>query len=215
MTDHRPPPPEPEGCLTLSCVSRYKGGTLLAEDVHELAAHRQRLAARDPYRPEECHHCHGRVLHVHDYPERKPRGEPGLPPAIRVVRYICAECRATWRILPAFLARHLWRAWRTVERTVGASPVPRLDPSPAPKPIPKRTAGRWRARLASAARQLVVLLATSGGVLLEEIAKDTGVEGTRRELVDVHAQKAATPPGRRLADLAALVHRLRRGLRLV
>ncbi|HKO07449.1 MAG TPA: DUF6431 domain-containing protein, partial [Alphaproteobacteria bacterium] len=213
MTDHRPPPPEPEGCLTYSRASRYKGGTLIAEDVHDLETHRRRIADPDGYRLAECPRCGGRVLHVHDYPRRKPRGEPGLPREIPVVRYICTEpdCEATWRILPALLARHLWRVWSTIEQTV-STPSP---PKPCAMPVPEQTARRWRARLASAARQIVVLLATSGGVLLEAIAKRVGLESARVELVDVHAQMAGAPPGRRLADLAALVHRLERGIRLM
>lgn len=213
MTDHRPPPPEPEDCLTQSRASRYKGGTLIVEDVRDLATHERRLAEPDGYRHDHCPCCGGRVLHVHDHPRRKPSGEPGMPLEITLARYICAdpECRATWRMLPAFLARHLWRMWPTVERTVKA----RAPPPPAPAPIPRRTARRWRERLASAARQLVVLLATSGGVLLEAIAKEVGLVATRSELVDVHARMAATPPERRLADLAALVHRLERGIRLM
>jgi hypothetical protein len=212
MTDHRPPPPEPARCLTLSRVSRYKGGTLIAEEVHDLAEHRRRIADPDGYRPCECPRCRGRVLHVHDRPQRTPRGEPGLPPVIPILRYICAAdtCGATWRIVPAFLARHLWRVWLTLERTVKP-----CAPPPASKPIPQRTVQRWRERAASAARQLVVLLATSGGALLEAIAKGAGLESTRMELVDVHEQMARRPPGRRLADLAALVHRLERGIRLM
>ncbi len=213
MTDHRPPPPEPEDCLIRSRASRYKGGTLIAEDVHDLATHRQRVADPDGYRPCECPRCRGRVLHVHDYPQRTPYGEPGLPPVIIIVRYICADasCEATWRILPAFLARNLWRVWPTVERTVRT----RAPPPPAPAPVPRRTARRWRERLASAVKQLVLLLATSSGVLLEAIAKRTGLAATRLALVDVHAQMAMPPPGRHLADLAALVHRLERGIRLM
>jgi hypothetical protein len=213
MTDHRPPPPGPEDCLTRSRASSCKGGTLIAEDVRDLPTHRRRLAHPDGYRPDHCLRCGGRVLHVHDYPRRKPLGEPGMPPEIPIVRHICADpaCAATWRILPAFLARHLWRTWATVERTVTEQELPEV---PAVR-IPKQTAQRWRARLASMAIQLVVLLATSGGVLLEAIAKRVGLDATRSELVDVHARLTEAPPGRRLADLAAVVHRLERGIRLM
>jgi len=212
MTDHRPPPPEPEDCLTRSRASRYKGGTLIAEDVHDLDTHRRRLAAGG-YLFEQCPRCGCRVLHVHDYPRRKPRGEPGMPLEIPVVRYICTEpeCEATWRILPALFARHLWWVWRTVERTVSSS----SPPKPGAAPVPEQTTRRWRARLASAARQIVVLLATSGGGVLEAIAKRVGLESARSELIDVHAQVVVVPPERRLADLAALVHRLERGIRLM
>jgi type IV pilus biogenesis protein CpaD/CtpE len=44
---------------------------------------------------------------------------------IDIVRYVCAspECRATWRVLPAFVARHLWRRWPTVARTIAGDPA--------------------------------------------------------------------------------------------
>jgi hypothetical protein len=216
MTDHRPPPPEPEDCLTQSRASRYKGGTLIAEDVRDLSTHRRRLADPDGYRLAWCPRCGGSVLHRHDYPRRKPIDAPGMPPEIRILRHICAapECRATWRILPAFLPRHLWRVWGTIERTVSEDEPQAVAPV-ASRRIPEQTAQRWRARLASIASQLVVLLASSGGVLLEAIAKGVGLVATRAALVAVHSQMAEAPPGRRLADLAAVVHRLERGLRLM
>jgi hypothetical protein len=210
MSHQRLPPPEPEDCLIHSRVSRYRGGTLIAEDVQDLATHRRRLADPDGYRPERCPRCGCDVLHVHDYPRRSPRGEADRS-EIRVVRHICAECGATWRILPAFLARCLARLWRTVERTVSVD-VPAKRDAPS---IPKRTAQRWRARLSSAAKQLVVLLATTSSVPLEAIAKAVGLDATRWALVDAHAGAAASPIGHRLAPLAALVHRLERGLRLM
>jgi hypothetical protein len=213
MTDHRPSPPEPEECLICSRVSRYKGGTLIAEDVHDDASHQERLASGG-YVPGWCPRCEFAVLHVHDYVERRPLGESDLPRVIRVVRYICASpaCKATWRILPAFLPRHLWHRWRSVERTLLAPTPP---PRPSEKVIPKRTVARWHERLASAARQLVLLLAACCGSLLETIAKRTGLDATRYELVDAHTRQAGTPPGRRLGDLGALVHRLERGIRLM
>lgn len=87
---------------------------------------RRRLSDPDGYRPEICAKCDWDVLHVHDHPTRKPPeyGE------ISIVRHRCVnpKCGATWRILPAFLARHLHRAWRTIERTVDEDkPVQALD----------------------------------------------------------------------------------------
>jgi hypothetical protein len=63
-----------------------------------------------------------------------------MPPVVRVAQYLCAadECSATWRILPMFLARHLWRAWKTVERVA----LPGEVPSAAP-PVPERTPFPW------------------------------------------------------------------------
>jgi hypothetical protein len=211
MTGRRAPHPG-------SRASSAKGGTLIAERVHDAATHERLLTDPDGYRPDLCLHCDGDVLHAHDYVERRPRGAPDDAAEIRIRRYICAnkECQATWRILPAFLSRHLWRVWPTVEQVVLPAPPPAVS-APPPAPIPKRTAQRWRERLASQAKQLVVLLAVSGGAVLEAIAKHAGLLATRAELVDVHARMTETPlaPGRRLADLAAIVHRLERGLRLM
>jgi hypothetical protein len=193
-------------------VSSFKGGTLIAEDVRDLEAHLRRLCDPDGYRPERCPRCGHDVLHVHSYPERHPRGEPGMPPVVRVVQYICAaeECSATWRILPMFLARHLWRVWKTVERVV----LPEEVTSAAP-PVPERTRCRWSARLAAAARVLVVLFAASGGFVLESVAAQVGLDASRAELVHVYAEQVDVARGAQLAAVAALAHRLERGIRLM
>lgn len=208
------PPPDPEDCLVTSRVSRFKGGTLIDEAVRDLEAHERRICDPDGYRPVRCPRCGHDVLHVHGYPERHPRGEPDMPPVVQIIQYICAEvtCGATWRILPRFLARHLWRVWSTVERVVRPddAPIPRNAP-----PIPARTDRRWRSRLATAARVLVVLLAASGGLALGAIAARVGLDGTRADLVDVHADLAHVTPGARLATVAAITHRLERGIRLL
>jgi hypothetical protein len=116
MSQERLPAPQPEECLILSRKSRYKGGTMVAEDVWTLEEHERRVADPDGYRPEVCARCEGRALHVHDYLERKPLGRAKFY-VLTVVRFICAEgrCGATWRVLPAFAARHLWWTWRAVE----------------------------------------------------------------------------------------------------
>src|SRR3989304_4327964 len=42
-----------------------------------------------------------------------------------VVRHAGVGCAGIWQILPAFIARHLWRTWRVVEHTLtGAGPAP-------------------------------------------------------------------------------------------
>jgi hypothetical protein len=207
-------PPDPEDCLVTSRMSRFKGGTLIDEDVRDLEAHERRICDPDGYRPERCPRCGHDVLHVHGYPERHPRGEPGMPPVVLIIQYICAAvaCAATWRILPRFLARHLWRTWATVERVVRADDAAR--PRDAP-PIPERTQRRWRSRIGTLARVLVVLLAASGGGALEAIAARVGLDGTRADLVNVHAELAQVPPGARVATVAAIAHRLERGIRLL
>jgi len=210
------PPPEPESCLVASRVSSFKGGTLIAEDVRDLDAHQRRICDPDGYRPDRCPRCGHDVLHVHCYPERHPRGEPGMPAVVRVAQYQCAqaECSATWRILPMFLARHLWRVWKTVERVAlpGGGGVP--PPSVAP-PVSERTRIRWHARLAAAARVLVVLFAASGGFVLEAVAAKVGLDASRAALVHVYAEQTDVPCGARLAAVAALTHRLERGIRLM
>lgn len=207
MNHQRLPPPEPARCLILSRVSRYKGGTLITEDVVDLDTHKRRLADPDGYRPETCAKCGWNVLHVHDRPKRKPPeyGE------ISIVRHRCAnpKCGATWRILPAFLARHVHRVWRTIERAVDN------DKPLEASNIPATTVRRWRKRMASSARQIVVLVATNGGALLEAIAKAAGLDSTRTEFVDAYVDHVKPLPGRRLGEVAALVHRLERGIRLM
>lgn len=208
------PPPEPESCLVASRVSRYKGGTLIAEGVYDLDVHLHRLCTPDGYRPDRCPRCGNDVLHVHCYPERHPKGESDMPPVVRVVQYICAaaECSATWRILPMFLARHLWRVWKTVERVALPGEAPARSEAP---PIPERTEARWRARLAATARVLVVLLAASGGLVLESVAAQVGLDASRAEFVHVYAEHTDVHLGARLAAVAALAHRLERGIRLM
>jgi len=208
------PPPDPETCLVTSRVSRFKGGTLIDDDVRDLETHLSRVCDPDGYRPCRCPRCGHDVLHVHCYPERHPRGELGMPAVVRIIQYACAAtaCGATWRILPMFLARHLWRAWKTVERVVMPAGMP---PLPAAPSIPARTEQRWRARFTTAARMLVVLLAASGGAALEAIASRAGLDASRAELTAAHADVTRTAPAARLAALAELVHRLERGLRLM
>lgn len=204
-------PPEAEACLIRSRVTSYKGGTLIDGTVGDLAAHQKALCTGDGYRPARCAKCLHDVLHVHDYIERHPRGEPGLPVVI-VIRYQCAGCEATWRILPAFLARHLWRVWPTVERVVLPADTPVPPSAPA---IPERTERRFRARFASAALVLVLLLAASSKTALEAMTQSVGLGASRGGLVAVHTRATGSSPGARLAPLAALLHMLERGIRLM
>jgi ribosomal protein S27AE len=194
--------------------SSQKGGTLIAEDVTDRATHDLRLRSPDGYRPSWCPRCGHGVLHVHDYPERKLFAEPADPerPAavVRVVRHECASCGATWRTLPAFLARHLWRSWAVVEAVTVGGPPPADQPE-----VPERTQRRWAARLGSAAALLVQMLATSAQAVLEKVASAVGLLATREELVIAHEAHTGAARGWRLATLAALVHRLLPGVRLM
>ena len=124
-----------------------------------------------------------------------------------IVIFLCAECFATWRVLPAFLARCLWRSWDFVEAAL-------FDGAPARQvPVPVRTVQRWHARLAQAALAATQALATSGDTTLREIAQRLGLEAPRGALVKAYAE--ATKSSSLLAPLAALLHRLSPGLRLM
>jgi hypothetical protein len=211
MSPYRLPPPDPAGCLVLPYPSSQKGGTLIAEDVTDRETHEKRLCDPDGYRPAWCPRCGHGVLHVHEYRERVLRAEPGKPVATVVIHQCASEpCGATWRILPLFLARHLWRTWQVVEAEVLGPP--RSNDAPA---VPERTARRWRARIGSAARTAVQALATSGSAVLSKLAQSLGLDGTRKKLVLLYAAAKGVDAGLRLAEAASLLHRLCPGVRLM
>lgn len=217
MIDHRPPPPPAETCLLRAYASRgLKGGTLIAEAVTELAAHEKALS-NGSYRPARCEPC-GAAMHLHDYRLRiLAASDTGT---VTVVRFRCADrdsCGAVFLVLPAFVARHLWREWATVERTTqegeGAEGAEGKPPV-----VPARTVSRWRARLAATAAALVVAFASAsfGAAIAEEV----GLGGTRAKVVAQYAKAMAAegrPQKRGLlyACVAALVHRAAPGIRLM
>jgi len=202
-------PPLPPGCLGRPYPSTQKGGTLIAEDVTDRETHERRCADLDGYRPPACPKCACERLHIHDYRERILRGEAGSP-VIVVVRYWCPSCTAIWQVLPLFLARRLWRTWPVVEAAALGSPPP-----PSARTVPGRTVRRWLGRLATAAVLITQVLATSGDSTLAAVAAVAGFEATRAELVLVHGRESQASLGERLSSLAALLHRLAPGLRLM
>ena len=211
------PLPQPDPCLITSRKSTYKGGTLIDEAVWTLAEHNRRVASGG-YRPEACPTCGCRKVHVHDYLERHPLGL-ALVSVVRIVRFICASraCRATWRLLPAFLARHLWWGWEPIEATLlppanGPVPVPAAQPA---RPVPVRTQRRWRARLSSSARQLVALLASRGVRRVQAVAEATGLMADRWSVVAAYDRIVDVARGRALGAIAAMVDRFERGVRLM
>jgi transposase-like protein len=209
MTEDRSPPPEAEACLCRPYPSSQKGGTLICAEVDDLATH-ERWLASGRYRPSGCARC-GAFLHIHDYRRRVTRGGGGLETTTEVARFRCSRCGATWQVLPRWLARHLWRAWSTVERVVIDHEAARDSP-----PIPERTVVRWLGRLASSAALLVTVLAASGSEELGEVAKAVGREGTRSELVAEYTERiGGMRRGERLAAVAEHAHRLVRGVRLM
>ena len=209
MSQRRLPPPAPAGCLVRPYPSSQKGGTLIAEHVTDRDEHQRLLCDPNGYRPRECFRCHHPVLHVHDHLERVLRAD-SLEPTIGIVRYQCAACEAIWRILPAFVARHVWRSWDTVKATTLAAPAPPTQP-----PVPERTLQRWRARRRAWAITLVQLFATSWAALFVRIAITVGHEGSREELVRAYAAEAGEESGSPLAAVAGHVHRLMPGVRLM
>lgn len=213
MSQNGLPPPPPPACLIRPYASSQKGGTLIAEDVTDRAAHERRLCDPDGYRPAACPTCGHDRLYVHDYRDRTLRDEDSESGAgfITIVRHRCPACEATWRILPRFLARFLWRSWAVVEQQ---TVVAQASPMTASK-IPPRTRARWRARLMSTARHLVAALATSGSRTLAAVVHAIGLDATREELVLAYAAALEVAEPGRVAALAALVHRLAPGLRVV
>ncbi len=75
MTDNRSLSPAAEACLCWPYPSSQKGGTLIAEDVHDLATHEERLEDPGAYRPASWPRC-GAALHIHDLRPRVLHGEP-------------------------------------------------------------------------------------------------------------------------------------------
>jgi hypothetical protein len=209
MTDSRSLSPAPEACLYRPYASSQKGGTLIAEDVHDLAMHELRLEEPDAYRPSACPRCRA-ALHIHDLRPRVLHGEPHT--ATEVIRFRCADrarCGAAWQILPAFLARWLWGSWSRVSEALAGGSSSR---------VPARTRRRWRARLSSSARRVVAVLSTATDGLWTRIAMAVGLDARRIDLV--HSYTAATfcgeaTPGAPWAELAGAIHRLSPGVRLM
>jgi hypothetical protein len=205
VPDHQAPPPPARACLLRSYPSSQKGGTLIATDVHDAETHRARLAAGG-YRPDECRRCGHDVLHVHDYRSRLTQVVLAKE-AIAVVRYCCTNeaCEARWQILPAFVARWLWFNWPLVEEACIEPPRERAN-RPTQRPAP-RTVRRWRSRLCSSARAIVVALAASTEDAIGGVLRTLGLDPSRLDLVTVIE--------RPLSAVASLIHQVAPGLRLV
>ena len=206
MTRERVPPPQGPACLSLPYPSSQKGGTLIAEAVIDLATHLRLLADPDSYRPGHCPGCSHGVLHVHDYRWRLCQ----LPDVstVAIVRYRCAGCTGRWQVLPSFIPRHLRFHWPIVEAACAVPDAEPAGPPPSTMRVPSAdTVTRWLARLMSCGRVLAQLLASSAVPTLVAVAQALGLEPTRREVVGGLA--------RPFAEVAALVHRLVSGVRLM
>jgi hypothetical protein len=215
MSRDRLPPPPTEACLVRQRPSSQKGGTIIAEDVTDRALHERRICDPDGYRPPFCPRCGERTLHVHDYRERTLRAEPGEPTA-RVVRHECAGCQAIWQVLPAFIARCLWRTWRVVEHIVTSAEWPAATRMPSRwPPVPDRTRRRWRARWQRPVQGLAQVLAACGHAAWAALATGLAPDATCADRVAAYTATTATPAGQQLAAVAALVDRLAPRMRLM
>jgi hypothetical protein len=215
VSQERLPPPEEEACLVRLRPSSQKGGTIVAEDVTDLATHERRLCDPDGYRPKFCPRCGETTLHVHDYRSRTLRAEPGEPVA-RIVRHECTGCDGIWRILPAFIARHLWRTWRVVEHTLrAATPLSAEAQMRRWPPVPERTRRRWCARWLRPARHLAQVLASCGEAAWARLAGVLAPEATCSDLVAVCVREGLAAAGHLLGVVAALVYRCQPKVRLM
>jgi hypothetical protein len=181
--------------------------------VTDRPTHERRLCDPDGYRPSFCPRCRGTTFHVHDYRERVLRAEPGQP-VTSVVRHACVGCAGIWQMLPAFLARHLWRSWRVVEHALtGAAPA-EAEPGRWPR-VPGRTRRRWRARWLRPARFLAQVLASCGQAAWAVLAAGLAPAARCADLVAAYARATVTAAGHLLAAVAALVYRLQPLVRLM
>lgn len=177
---------------------KYVGGTLIAAHIVTHEQHAAALANPDLERPELCAACNGSRLHVH---ELRTRLLDGLGSAVvDILVFRCASCRVTWRVLPAFLARHLWRAWERIGEAV--------DEARERSTTPKRTRQRWLRRLRERAQMLVVVLAQLGPARLPAVSA-LGLDALRREVIVASGGLA------KLVELAALVDHLAAGVRVM
>jgi len=209
-TEALTPPPPPPVCLTRSYLSRgIKGGTIVAEDVLDLETHLRRLPDPDGYRccvcP--CPRCGSSRVHAHCFRERllRPSDRRETPRSVTIRLYRCAApfCGAVFTVLPAFIARHLWRSWETVHEVVSHR-----------TPAPSTTRRRWLSRLASDSSQLVqafMVLALNG---IREVLARRRVGGNRASFiqsVEAFLSGSSSP----LGLIAAWIHRLQPGIRLM
>lgn len=209
------PDPATPLCLTTpySAKPGQKGGTLIAEEVLTRAEHHRRLADPDAYRPERCGNCGLAGPHAHDFRERLLRAHPGVP-VEWIRRYLCPACRAIWQVLPGFIARYLHRSWGVVQSaSVANGDVEPTGTEPRVS-VPDRTVRRWSGRLRATAAQLTQILATAGQRVTEVLGR-VGTACSRAELVDALAAVGLVEPAAKLHQLAAWLHRLVPGIRLM
>jgi hypothetical protein len=184
---------------------------VIAEAVLDLETHQACLADPDAYRSVigECLHCGSPTLHAHCFRTRilRAAGSEAKPRVVEIRLYRCAlrPCGAVFTVLPAFIARHLWRAWKTVEESAAGEQTP-----------PRSTLVRWLGRLASEAAQLVQSFVSLGqGVLEASFLRQVCASSTRWQVVAAAGGALALSSGRVFSTIAGWIHRLARGVRLM
>ena len=198
--------PAVPACLSTPYSSKpdHKGGTLIFEGVDSLQEHRQLLCDPGGYRPERCSSCGSLRLHAHDFRVRVlDDGEQILVETIRRFRCANKACKAVWRILPAVIARHLHRTWQTVQQAASGSTK-----------VSEATVRRWRTRLGRVATGLTQLLATTAEQV-RAVTDSLSIACTRVELVAALVAGGLLDRSRQLQQLAAWIHRIEPGVRLV
>ena len=185
---------------------KFRGGTIIAENVTKLSTHERRIQTTDGYRPRECPECHCTRMHSHGKRQRLLRDGAARSP-ILIAIYRCDGCSSIWRVLPRFIAVRLWRRWSVVEQVL----------EKADSDVPPRTQRHWRALWRSSAVALVALL---GGLFTGPgcaAASMTSINGTRQQLVQNVRALAMVEYGYDIGidGVAALIHRQRSRIRLM
>jgi hypothetical protein len=126
---------------------------------------------------------------------------------IEIRRYRCAGCRAVWQVLPGFVARWLWRRWEVVD---GALKRKRRHGRAA---VPERTQRRWRSTLRRSARLVRHVLSATQRPDIDAVVRRVPLTGTRGDVLAAYREHAKD--GNALPELAALLHRLAPGLRMM
>ena len=111
------------------------------------------------------------------------------------------------QVLPAFVARHLWRTWKTVEAIV-------VPPEQRPRVVvPERTRRRWRARTSQPVRVVLHVLSSLRTTILAGLVAAVGLDGTRRALLAAFRPLAGAAGA--CAALAVLLGGVLPGLRVM
>lgn len=181
--------------------------TIIAEDVRDLETHRKKILDPDEYRAAigACWACGSKTLHALCFRERVLRGAVSNAPVVATVRlYRCAlrTCGAVFTVLPAVIARHLWRLWETVE----AATTGKLE-------VPDGTRRRWFGRLRSCGSQILQAFTTRAASILsvdsiQRLSKST----IRSEILDAFRTLFTAQV---FALVSAWIHRLEPGIRLM